>query len=239
MSLPEHVAIIMDGNGRWANRRGLPRAAGHRAGAKKAREVIEHASQSGLKVLTLFAFSSENWNRPRAEVRLLMDLLRRTISREVDTLHANRVRMSFIGDRSRFSPALEHDMARAEAHTAGNTGLHLVVAVDYGGRWDIVQAAKRLAVECVAGRCEPESIDEQSLSRHLSLVAVSQPDLFIRTGGERRISNFLLWDLAYSELYFSDVLWPDFDGQQLREALTWYGTRDRRFGGLSSAAARG
>lgn len=236
MSLPEHVAIIMDGNGRWASRRGLPRAAGHRAGAKKAREVIENASKNGVKILTLFAFSSENWNRPRTEVRLLMDLLRRTIGRELNALHANNVRMSFIGDRSRFSAALGRDMAAAEARTADNTGLRLVVAVDYGGRWDVAQAARRLAAECVAGHTTPDAIDEQALGRYMSLAEVGQPDLFVRTGGERRISNFLLWDLAYSELYFSDVLWPDFDDASLRDALAWYANRDRRFGGLSSPA---
>lgn len=239
MSLPEHVAIIMDGNGRWASRRGLPRAAGHRAGAKKAREVIEHASQSGVKALTLFAFSSENWNRPRAEVRLLMDLLRRTISRELSGLHANGVRMSFVGDRSRFSAALGRDMEIAETRTADNTGLQLVVAVDYGGRWDITQAARRLAVDCMEGRQTPDEITEQALADYMSLSDVGEPDLFVRTGGERRVSNFLLWDLAYSELYFSDVLWPDFDGDCLHQALAWYASRDRRFGGLPSSAARG
>lgn len=237
MSLPEHVAIIMDGNGRWASRRGLPRAAGHRAGAKKAREVIENASKSGVKILTLFAFSSENWNRPRTEVRLLMDLLRRTIGRELNSLHANGVRMSFVGDRSRFSTALGRDMAAAEARTAENSGLHLVVAVDYGGRWDVAQAARRLAADCVAGRRDPDSITEETVSRYMSLAGIGEPDLFVRTGGERRISNFLLWDLAYSELYFSDVLWPDFDGDRLRDALAWYASRDRRFGGLSPTAA--
>ncbi|MDA3921466.1 MAG: polyprenyl diphosphate synthase [Salinisphaera sp.] len=236
MPLPHHVAIIMDGNGRWASRRGLPRAAGHRAGAKKVREVIECASETGVEVLTLFAFSSENWNRPSAEVRLLMDLLRRTIRREVNALHANKVRMHFVGDRSRFSAALSRDMAAAEQQTAGNNGLKLIVAVDYGGRWDIVQAARRLADDCVAGRRNPADIDESMLAEYTSLAGFRQPDLFVRTGGERRISNFLLWDLAYSELHFCDVLWPDFDAASFRDSLTWYEQRDRRFGGLPSAA---
>ncbi len=234
MSTPEHVAVIMDGNGRWASGRGLPRAAGHRAGAKIAHEIVESASKAGVGTLTLFAFSSENWKRPRTEVRLLMDLLRRTIRKELVSLDANNVRMHFIGDRTRFSRALANEMQSAEARTAENTGLRLLIAVDYGGRWDIVDRARALARACARGELDPESITEEYFSQGLSLGSFSPPDLFIRTGGERRISNFLLWDLAYSELYFTDVLWPDFGPARLYDALDWYAGRERRFGSLAA-----
>lgn len=238
MSTPEHVAVIMDGNGRWASGRGLPRAAGHRAGARSTHRIVEAASKAGVNTLTLFAFSSENWKRPRAEVRLLMDLLRRTIRKELASLDANGVRMHFIGDRTRFSEALANEMAAAEQRTAGNTGLKLLIAVDYGGRWDIVHRARELAEACVQGRLDAAAIDEEHFGQGLSLGQFSAPDLFIRTGGERRISNFLLWDLAYSELYFSDVLWPDFDAEHLGAALDWYAGRERRFGSLVAPAAQ-
>lgn len=232
MGNPEHIAIIMDGNGRWASRRGLPRAAGHRAGAKCARAVVESAQKSRVSALTLFAFSSENWCRPRPEVRLLMDLFRRTIRRELGELDANGVRLSFIGERSRLSSALREDMADAEQRTRDNDALDLVVALDYGGRWDIAQATRALAQACENGSLKPESIDEGAIAQHMSLCRLGQPDLFIRTGGERRVSNFLLWDLAYSELYFTDCLWPDFDDAALHDAIAWYEQRERRFGGL-------
>ncbi|GAB3683406.1 polyprenyl diphosphate synthase [Salinisphaera aquimarina] len=235
MSAPRHVAVIMDGNGRWANARGLPRAAGHRAGAKSARSIVENAQRNGVKVLTLFAFSSENWQRPRAEVRVLLDLFRRTIGREIDALHDNGVRLSFIGDRSRFSKALQSDMRDAEARTQNNATLDLVIAVDYGGRWDMVQAARACAQACLDDDLTPETITAEAMAQHLSLHRFGEPDLFIRTGGERRISNFLLWDLAYSELYFTDRLWPDFDAESLRDALDWFAQRERRFGRLPSA----
>ncbi|HET7312847.1 polyprenyl diphosphate synthase [Salinisphaera sp.] len=238
MSIPEHVAVIMDGNGRWASGRGLPRAAGHRAGAKVAHEIVETASKTGVGTLTLFAFSSENWKRPRPEVRLLMDLLRRTIRKELASLDANNVRMHFIGDRARFSTALANEMASAEARTADNTGLKLLIAVDYGGRWDIVRRARELAGACGKGELDAETIDESHFNDGLSLGPFGPPDLFIRTGGERRISNFLLWDLAYSELYFTDVLWPDFGPDHLYDALNWYVGRERRFGSLAVPAVQ-
>jgi undecaprenyl diphosphate synthase len=235
--MPEHIAVIMDGNGRWATARGLPRIAGHQAGARAVRSVVESARKNGIKILTLFAFSSENWRRPRAEVRMLMDLLRRTIGREIAALEANGVRLNFVGARHQFSPAMRNTMIEAEARTAANRALELVVAIDYGGRWDIVQAARAAARACAAGELAPEAIDEAGFARYLSLSRFPQPDLFIRTGGERRISNFLLWDLAYCELYFTDLLWPEFDGQALRAAIAWYARRDRRFGRLSPDAA--
>jgi len=230
-----HVAIIMDGNGRWAGARGKPRAAGHKAGAQATRSVVESARKAGVKTLTLFAFSSENWRRPRAEVRLLLDLFRRTIRREVASLDDNGVRLSFIGARNHFSTALQADMRDAEERTSNNEALDLVIAVDYGGRWDVAQAAREIARECVSGELDPDDIDEQRLGLHLSLARHPSPDLFIRTGGERRISNFLLWDLAYSELYFSDRLWPDFGAAEFADALAWFGQRERRFGQLDTA----
>lgn len=237
MRAPEHIAIIMDGNGRWANARGLPRAAGHRAGAKAARAAVESASEGGVKILTLFAFSSENWNRPRAEVRVLMDLFRRTIRREVGALADNGVRLRFVGSRARFSQRLLDEMTEAESRTADNRALELLVAVDYGGRWDIVQAARAAARACAVGELDPEAIDERLFGEYLSLGQFPQPDLFIRTGGEWRISNFLLWDLAYCELYFTDQLWPDFDARSMQDAIAWYGNRERRFGRVSDKTA--
>lgn len=232
--VPRHVAIIMDGNGRWASGRGQPRAAGHRAGAKTVREIVESTQDLGIKTLTLFAFSSENWQRPKAEVRVLLDLFLRTLRRELKDLKKNDVSLHFIGSRSRFAPALQKEMAEAEAETDGNQGLQLVVAVDYGGRWDVIQAAQQLAQRCARGELDPDAVDEALFSSHMTLHTLGAPDLFIRTGGERRLSNFLLWDLAYSELYFTDTLWPDFDANQLDEALAWYSGRDRRFGRVST-----
>lgn len=239
MTVPEHVAIIMDGNGRWASHRGRPRAVGHRAGAQAARAIVESARVQGVKTLTLFAFSSENWQRPRAEVRVLLDLFRRTIRREIDAMHENGVRLHFIGQRSHFSEALQREMREAEDRTRDNTAIKLVIAIDYGGRWDLVQAARRAAEDCQAGLLAPEALDETCFARYTQLAGFRAPDLFIRTGGERRVSNFLLWDLAYSELYFSDELWPDFDGQSLADAIQWFGRRQRRFGRLPQAVAPG
>ena len=233
MAVPEHVAIIMDGNGRWASERGLPRGAGHRTGAQNARAIVEGAAANGVKVLTLFAFSSENWQRPKAEVRVLLNLFRRTIRRQIQALDDNGVRLNFVGSRARFTRSLCSEMDAAERRTQHNETLDLVVALDYGGRWDIVQAAQRVARACAAGELSPAAVDQACFSRYLSLDRFVQPDLFIRTGGERRISNFLLWDLAYSELYFTDTLWPEFTGERFVEALSWYARRDRRFGGLS------
>jgi undecaprenyl diphosphate synthase len=230
------VAVIMDGNGRWAEQRSLPRAAGHRAGTKAVRTTIEESVRHGVKALTLFAFSSENWQRPAGEVSLLMQLFLESLDREVAELDANGVRIRFIGDRSLLAPALTGRMAAAEARTAARDRLDLSVAVAYGGRWDIVQAARRLAAEAAAGKRLPESIDEASLAACLSTAGSPAPDLFIRTGGERRISNFLLWDLAYTELWFTDTLWPDFDALCYAAALADFGGRSRRYGRVAAGA---
>lgn len=230
--LPRHVAIIMDGNGRWARERGRPRHMGHRAGAEAARQVIESAGRLGIPVLSLFAFSSENWSRPRAEVSRLMDLFRRALKQALPKLHENGVRVCFVGDRSRFPTDLQSEMRKAEDLTAGNDGLRLNIAAGYGGRWDIVSAARSLADQVAAGELGPEEIDEERIQSRLSLANVPSPDLFIRTGGERRLSNFFLWDLAYTELYFTDCLWPDFGAQALNRALADFAERERRFGGV-------
>jgi undecaprenyl diphosphate synthase len=227
---PRHVAIIMDGNGRWAAARGLPRQAGHKAGIAPVRLVIEECSRRGVEALTLFAFSSENWGRPSAEVSAIMSLFLDALDRETAQLHANRVRVRIIGDRLALPVRLQARVAAAQEQTAGNPGLRLQVAVSYGGRWDIVQANQRLAEQCLLGALTPREINEAHLASALELGDVPDPDLFIRTGGERRISNFLLWNLAYTELYFSDVLWPDFTVADFEEALAFFGQRERRFG---------
>ncbi len=235
-AVPRHVAIIMDGNGRWAEQRSLPRAAGHRAGTRSVRTTIEECVRHGVGALTLFAFSSENWQRPAGEVGLLMQLFLESLDREVAELDANGVHIRFIGDRARLAPALVERMAAAEARTAARERLDLAVAVAYGGRWDIAQAARGLAEDCVAGRRDPATIDEAALASRLSNAGRPPPDLFIRTGGERRISNFLLWDLAYTELWFTDTLWPDFDAACFASALADFGGRDRRFGRVAGEA---
>jgi len=228
--LPRHIAIIMDGNGRWAKRRNLPRPMGHREGVKAVRRIVEACRQRGIEALTLFAFSSENWRRPKTEVGLLMDLFVRTLKKEVEQLHRNGVRMRFIGDRGAFEPKLCALMDSAEAQTAENTQLTLTIAVNYGGRWDIAEAARRLASQAVAGEIQVEDIDSELLSRETCMADLPEPDLFIRSGGEQRISNFLLWQLAYTELYFTDRLWPEFDAAALDEALASFAGRQRRFG---------
>lgn len=227
---PRHVAIIMDGNGRWARNRGLPRPVGHREGVKAVQRIVEASRDRGLQALTLFAFSSENWRRPPMEVSLLMDLFINTLRREIDDLHRNRVRVSFIGDRTRFAPKLRDLMESAVELTTANTGLQLNIAVNYGGRWDIARAARRLAEKVEQGDMKAEGIDVECLAEELCLSHIPEPDLFIRTGGEQRISNFLLWQLAYTELYFTETLWPDFSEKCLDEALHWYAGRQRRFG---------
>jgi undecaprenyl diphosphate synthase len=228
--VPRHIAIIMDGNGRWAKNRNLPRPMGHREGVKAVHRVVEACRQRGIEALTLFAFSSENWRRPKTEVNLLMDLFVRTIKKEIEALHRNGVRMRFIGDRNAFEPRLQALMDAAEQQTAENRKLTLVIAVNYGGRWDIADAARRMAAKAVAGEIAVEDIDSDSLSKMLSMADLPEPDLFIRTGGEQRISNFLLWQLAYTELYFTDLLWPDFDATALDTALQSFAGRQRRFG---------
>lgn len=230
MTHPRHIAIIMDGNGRWASARGLPRHAGHKQGVEPVRMAIRECVKRDVDALTLFAFSSENWGRPSDEVGALLGLFVEALDSEVDELHANGVRLVFIGDRQEFPARLQQRMAAAEQRTAGNSTLRLQVAVGYGGRWDIVNAARRLAVRCVGGALQPTEITPEYFAAGLQLAGVPDPDLFIRTGGERRISNFLLWNLAYTELYFCDELWPDFDAAGFEAALEFFGSRQRRYG---------
>ena len=231
--LPRHIAITMDGNGRWAAARGLARPAGHKAGLAPVRMCIEQCSQRGVEALTLFAFSSENWRRPIEEVGSLMRLFLEALDREVDELHQKAVRIRFIGERRSLAVRLQARIAAAETRTAANAGLKLQVAMSYGGRWDIVQAAQSIARECASGRIRPEELTEDSFAARLSLAGIPEPDLFIRTGGEQRVSNFLLWDLAYAELYFTPKLWPDFALSDLEGALAYFAARDRRFGRIS------
>ena len=234
---PQHVAIIMDGNGRWARARGLPRPAGHRASIKVVRRVVEECASRQVRFLTLFAFSSENWNRPAEEVGLLMNLFLDALVREIGDLHKNQVKLHFIGDRAALGAQLVARMAAAETLTQDNPGLSLTVAVAYGGRWDITQACRALAAETAAGRLAAESIDETAVANRLGLAGIPDPDLLIRTGGERRISNFLLWNFAYTELYFCDALWPEFSPQDLATAFDYYAQRERRFGKTSAQLA--
>jgi undecaprenyl diphosphate synthase len=228
--VPGHIAIIMDGNGRWAAARALARPAGHQAGLKAVRVVIEESSRRGIGALTLFAFSSENWARPAEEVGSLMRLFVEALDREIDELHAKAVRLRFIGARTRLAMRLQTRIAAAEARTAANSGLRLQVAMNYGGRWDIIQAAQKLARLCASGAMLAEEIDADSFAAQLALAGLPPVDLLIRTGGEQRISNFLLWELAYAELYFSARLWPDFSLSDFEEALAFYARRERRFG---------
>ena len=228
--LPRHVAIIMDGNGRWAKKRMLPRVAGHRAGVETVRQVVKACAEKGIEVLTLFAFSSENWRRPAKEVSLLMELFLSALQRESKRLHGNNVRLRIIGELTAFAPRLQEEVARAEELSRDNTGLTLVIAANYGGRWDVVQAARRLGRQIESGSLQAGDITPDLFESQLVLQGLPEPDLFIRTGGEQRISNFLLWHLAYSELYFTDTLWPDFDAQAFEEALVSYAGRQRRFG---------
>jgi undecaprenyl diphosphate synthase len=228
--LPRHVAIIMDGNGRWAKAQGVPRAAGHRAGLKPTRMAIQECARRGIEALTLFAFSSENWNRPADEVSSLMNLFVDSLDREIDELHANRVRVRFIGDRKLLAVRLQARIAAAEQRTGGNDGLKLQIAMSYGGRWDIVQAAQELARQCSSGSIRVADIDETRFAAQLQLADLPETDLMIRTGGEQRISNFLLWHAAYAELYFSPVLWPEFDVAELEASLAFFTSRERRFG---------
>jgi undecaprenyl diphosphate synthase len=229
-AVPQHIAIVMDGNGRWATQRFLPRVAGHKKGVDALRACVHHCGDIGVKVLTVFAFSSENWNRPAEEVHGLMELLAAALAREVPQLQAEGVRIHFVGDRSALSEKVRHGLAQAETVTAGNTRLVLNICFNYGGRWDIAQAAARLAAR-------GEAITEASLGRAMALAHVPDPDLVIRTGGEQRISNFLLWQAAYSELYFSAKLWPEFDAAAIDAAIADYRKRERRFGRTSEQVA--
>ncbi len=230
LSTPKHIAIIMDGNGRWAEAHGQPRHAGHKEGLRPVRMCIEECSRRKVGALTLFAFSSENWRRPMVEVSSIMQLFMDAIDREVAELHRNGVRLRFIGDRQALSVKLQARMAASEELTAANDGLRLQIAVSYGGRWDIVQAARKLAAEVASGALRLEAIDEERFARTLALGDVPDPDLFIRTGGDSRISNFLLWNLAYTEIVVSDALWPDFDLPKFEAALAAFDARERRFG---------
>ena len=238
MALPEHIAIVMDGNGRWAEARGEPRTFGHRAGIEPVRVTIRECSRLGVGALTLFAFSSENWRRPETEVSTLMAIFMDALDREVEELHANQVQLRVIGNRQRLSVRLQQRIAEAEALTADNTGLKLQVAVSYGGRWDVLEAARRLAEQAASGALRPSEIDEELFARELQLADLPDPDLFIRTGGDHRISNFLLWNIAYAELFFTDTLWPDFGVAELAEAIEDFSQRERRFG-LTGKQVRG
>jgi len=228
--LPRHIAITMDGNGRWAAARGLARTAGHKAGLKPVRMVIEECSRRGVEALTLFAFSSENWRRPAEEVVSLMSLFVEALDREIDELHRQAVRLRFIGERRNLSVRLQGRIAAAEERTATNPGLKLQVALSYGGRWDIIQATQKLAKECSSGAMRPAEITEALFATRLALAGLPEVDLLIRTGAEQRISNFLLWDLAYAELCFSARLWPDFAVGDFEDALAFFASRERRFG---------
>ena len=229
-SLPKHVAIIMDGNGRWAQTQGKPRVMGHKAGVKAVRRAVSTASQLGIESLTLFAFSSENWRRPDKEVSLLMELFFTVLQREIKLLDKNQVKLNIIGDISRFSARLQKQIAAAQEKTSRNTGLILNVAANYGGRWDILQAAQKLAQKVETGEMNSSQFTEEALSAHLCMQNQSEVDLMIRTGGDCRISNFVLWQAAYAELVFTDTLWPDFDEQAFHEAIAIFASRQRRFG---------
>ena len=233
-AIPEHVAIIMDGNGRWASQRFLPRTAGHAKGVQSVRRAVETCGNAGVRYLTLFAFSSENWRRPADEVSLLMRLFVQALEREVSRLQEQGVRLRVVGDLSPFEPKLQELICQAQDCTANNDALHLTIAANYGGRWDILQATRRMLAEHPELAAHPEQLDELLLSNYLSMSWAPEPDLFIRTGGEQRISNFLIWQLAYTELFFTDCYWPDFGESELQQAFEWYSTRERRFGRTSA-----
>jgi len=225
-TIPGHIAIVMDGNGRWAKKRNRPRSMGHQAG-------IENCVRLGIETLTVFAFSSENWNRPAGEISRLMEIFLRALNKEVSELHKNNICLRFIGDKTAFKPAIQEKMLEAETLTKDNTRLVANIAVNYGGRWDITQAAKQMAKAAANGDLSIEDIDDSQFAQFLALAGSKDPDLFIRTGGEMRISNFLLWQSAYTEFYFTNVLWPDFDSQELDQAITAFQSRERRFGRTS------
>ena len=229
-AVPQHVAVIMDGNGRWAKSRGLPRVAGHRKGVERVRDMVSACAEKGIKHLTMFAFSSENWRRPAQEVQLLKELFLSALESEIRKLHKNNVRFRVVGDIERFGEKITERIRQSEILTQNNSSLTLTIAANYGGRWDIAQACAELARRAVRGEIDPQAITEDSLVPYLSMAGTPEPDLFIRTGGEQRISNFLLWQLAYTEMYFTPVLWPDFDRTQFEQALDSYAGRQRRFG---------
>jgi|SRR5690554_4547455 len=231
--VPRHVAIIMDGNNRWAKKRFLPGVAGHKAGVNAVRAVIETCAQAGVEVLTLFAFSSENWKRPVDEVSALMELFLLALRREVNKLDQNGIRLKVLGDLDAFHVDLQDAISAAEQQTAGNTRFTLQIAANYGGRWDIIQATRQIAVKVQQGQLQPGQIDEELINQHLTTCNGPEPDLLIRTGGEQRISNFLLWQMAYTEFYFTDLYWPDFKAGAMQAALDSFATRERRFGKTS------
>ncbi len=230
VGLPRHLAIIMDGNHRWARQRRLPGAMGHRAGARNVRPVVEACAEQGIRCLTLFAFSTENWQRPQGEINLLLGLMRNVFENDLDELHRRDVRLRIIGDRTRFPADLQMQMNRAESMTRENTEMMLNIAANYGGRWDITEAARAMAKAVQEGNLDADRIDEEAFESFLSLAPLPAPDLCIRTGGDQRISNFLLWDFAYTEFYFTDAYWPDFDEGELVRALGAFDDRKRRFG---------
>ena len=234
-AIPRHVAIIMDGNGRWASKRMMPRVAGHSEGLSAVRKIVEECRKLGVEYLTVFAFSSENWRRPPEEVGFLMKLFLKSLKGEVSRLAENDIALRLIGDLSRFDSAIQEMVQFSEQKTAACKGLTFTIAANYGGRWDILQAMR----QCIAANPNlmPEQVTEELLQPHLSMAYAPEPDLFIRTGGEQRISNFLLWQLAYTELYFTDVLWPDFDEKELHKAFDWFSQRERRFGRTSAQLA--
>ena len=234
-AVPRHVAIIMDGNGRWASKRMMPRVAGHSEGLSAVRKIVQECRMLGVEYLTLFAFSSENWRRPPEEVGFLMKLFLKSLKGEVSRLAENDIALRLIGDLSRFDSAIQEMVQYSEEKTTGCKGLTLTIAANYGGRWDILQAMRQCLV--ANPKLQPEQVTEELLQPHLSMAYAPEPDLFIRTGGEQRVSNFLLWQLAYTELYFTDILWPDFDENELHKAFDWFSQRERRFGRTSAQLA--
>ncbi|MBT5229911.1 MAG: isoprenyl transferase [Methylococcales bacterium] len=238
-AIPSHVAIIMDGNGRWAKKKHMPRFLGHKAGVDTVRRCVEFCVKNNIKVLTLFAFSSENWRRPEKEVSLLMGLFISSLKKQIRLLHNQNIRLRIIGDKSQLPQKLQDEILRGETLTQSNTVMDLVVAANYGGQWDVTQSVKALAEEVKQGRLAPDDITEASITQNLSIQDLPNPDLFIRTGGECRISNFLLWQLAYSELYFTPVLWPDFGGAEFEDAIASFRGRERRFGHTSEQVEQG
>lgn len=236
--LPRHVAIIMDGNGRWAKKRFLPRAAGHKAGVGTVKKIVEISAELGIEVLSLFAFSSENWQRPKKEVDTLMSLFISSLEKEIRQLHRNGVKLKFIGDRAEFNQKLQDQITKSEELTKDNTGLQLVIAANYGGKWDVAQAVQKLAKQIQQGELEPDAITPEIIQKHLCINDLPEPDLFIRTSGEHRISNFMIWQMAYTELYFTETLWPDFNRAAYLQALQSFADRERRFGQTGEQVAK-
>jgi undecaprenyl diphosphate synthase len=232
-AVPQHIAIIMDGNGRWAKQQHQPRFMGHRAGVKAVEEIVKHCIELDVKVLSLFAFSSENWRRPSKEVSLLMELFSLALKQQVKRLHKNNIRLQIIGELSQFSPSLQKQIQQSQQLTENNTGLTLNIAANYGGRWDVVQSVRKIAEKVKNGELDVGEISEQMISNSLTTADLTEPDLFIRTGGEQRVSNFLLWQMAYTEFFFTDTLWPDFNATSLDKAIASFTQRERRFGQTS------